>query len=193
MKLKKDYESDEQRILRNVEIDHETGCWNWTKRIEKGYGRLIVGSRLDGSRKVVRAHRFSYEIFIGEISNGLHVCHRCDNRKCVNPSHLFLGTQQENNADRDSKGRNVVRYGENNSKSKFTDEQVEDIKIMYKCGASMREIARLLNCHHSSVSNIVNGRCRTNGSCTKRFIPEPPETTREDAGHWDGIAPEQEV
>lgn len=175
MKLKKDYESDEQRIIKNIEIDNESGCWNWTKTTKNGYGRLIIGSRLDGSRKVVSAHRFAYEVFVSEIPNGLHVCHHCDNRKCVNPTHLFLGTQQENNADRDAKGRNVVRYGENNSKSKFTDEQVADIKIMYKYGASMREIARMLNCHHSSISNIVKGKCRANGSCTKRFVPLPPE------------------
>jgi len=175
MKLRKDYVSDEQRILKNIAIDAETDCWIWTKATKNGYGRLIIGSRSDGTRKVVSAHRFSYETFIGVITSGLHVCHICDNRKCVNPDHLFLGTQQQNNADRDLKGRNVVRYGEKNSKTKIPDSELNNIKLLYKNGASSREIAKLYNCNKSTVLDIVNGKSRTNGTCTKNYVPEPPQ------------------
>lgn len=102
----------------------EAGCWLWTGKLnDKGYGRLSRGARGEGWHY---AHRVSYELHVGP-AGGLHVLHRCDVPCCVNPSHLFLGTQADNNRDRDGKGRQVAPRGEHNGMARLTEEKVSQI------------------------------------------------------------------
>jgi hypothetical protein len=80
-------------------------CWNWplSKNVQTGYGQLSTW--VNGQRKLLTAHRSSYEAFKGLIDDGLFVLHKCDNPACFNPHHLSLGTQQENMEDAMAKGR----------------------------------------------------------------------------------------
>jgi hypothetical protein len=80
-------------------------CWEWTAAMTYGYGAIGAGS---GSRRTLKAHRVMWEWFNGPIPEGLHILHRCDNRRCVRPDHLYPGTDADNVRDMWERGRAVI-------------------------------------------------------------------------------------
>jgi len=111
------------RFLSKTKIS-DAGCWEWTGALNLGYGVF-------GLFGVARpAHRVSWGLFKGELPKELFICHKCDNRKCVNPDHLFLGTHQDNMDDMVRKGRTPNRVGSNNGFTKLTEREVRIIRAM---------------------------------------------------------------
>lgn len=159
-----------ERLMSHTQYDETSGCWEWTGSKRNGYGRMIVGSRTDGTRKSVSAHRLSYELTYGEIPEGMEVCHRCDNRCCVNPDHLFLGTHQDNMDDREHKGRNKPPKGENNGRAKLSEADVLAIKKKRKSGVPFYKIAEEYGVHKKTVMDAVSGKNWASVSNT-----EPPK------------------
>lgn len=139
----------EQRFLAKVEVDSSTGCWLWTASTnDDGYAVFGPGVPHRGS---VLAHRWSYAYFVGPIPGNLNVLHRCDVPRCVNPEHLFVGTQAENVADCATKGRrNQSRY------RKLSPELHEEIARIYFAGEkSQSELARSFGVSQPTISFIV--------------------------------------
>lgn len=130
-------------------------CWAWRGRLNySGYG--ITGI---GGRRNARAHRVAYELARGEIPPGLVVCHRCDNPKCCNPAHLFLGTQADNNRDRHAKGRSKnLDRGELHPKAKLSGAQVNEMRRLRGEGWTQQKLADRFGVSRGNVSKIVNGR-----------------------------------
>lgn len=132
----------------------EQGCINWLAQKDKdGYGRIMIENR-----KRIKAHRFSYQYFIGEITNNLWVLHKCDNPSCVNPEHLFLGTGKDNALDRSKKGRSAknnlagcpMKMLPNSKLSKSNVLQIREL-LKYK---TMIEIAKIFNLHKDTIYKI---------------------------------------
>lgn len=136
-------------------------CWTWTAGTNnKGYGYIGKGAP---SRKMLQAHRLSYElhngpIAVGEGYHGTCVLHECDNPSCVNPVHLFLGTVQDNMRDRDEKGRQAGR--ERHGNSKLTEGKASEIRSHYVRGSrtyGMNALARKHGVGSSTIWRIVHG------------------------------------
>lgn len=120
-----------------VEPEPNTGCWLWSGGCFKGgYGMFHIGSKSQNTYRTIRAHRFSYEYFIGPIPQGMKVLHKCDVRSCVNWEHFFLGTVQDNCDDMALKGRGT--------KSKKDIPFGVRIKRNGKCISQIRSKGKLL-------------------------------------------------
>lgn len=132
-----------------IQPNMESPCWVWTaSRTRHGYGYFASG------RKMARAHRISWVMTHGEIADGIHVLHRCDNPSCVRPDHLFLGTNDDNVRDKCLKGRHRCGVGENQGNSKLNTAAVLKIRERLAAGASRKDIASEFGIGQTTVSSI---------------------------------------
>ncbi len=136
--------------MSKVTPEPNTGCWLWLARCDEsvGYGRF----KMPGDRAMEWAHRASFRLFLGPIPPGLFVCHRCDVRLCVNPAHLFAGTQFDNSADCVAKGRSA--RGEGHGMSKLDAPSVLEIRRLLAMGKRQSDIARAFGVTGGAVSMI---------------------------------------
>lgn len=148
---------DVRRFIIYVRINKTTGCWEWSGYLNKwGYGNFKVCN--GGGRKSYLPHRVSYEMFYNQqIPDGLLVCHKCDNPRCVNPSHLWLGTNQDNINDMINKGRDKKAKSENNGNVKLTRESVNKMRELYSIGEyGSRELGEMFGVTKTQILYIVN-------------------------------------
>lgn len=135
-------------------VNKGDGCWEWVGlKFRLGYGSISVNGRM------ASAHRVSWEIHNGPIPDGLHVLHHCDNRACVCPGHLFLGTHRDNMRDREAKGRGKIPYrrGSLCNSAKLTEDQVIEIRRRYAAGGVLqRDLAAEFGVLRQEISRIVN-------------------------------------
>ncbi len=135
-------------------IEKADGCWRWTGSSDR-YGYAARRFLIDGKQYTWKIHRLIYTVEIGEIPDGMSVCHSCDNPGCVNPSHLWLGTHTENMKDRDRKSRGVVApKGERNALSKLTEQQVREMRRRRASGESLSKLAIAFRISPHHLSNI---------------------------------------
>ena len=128
------------RLLKNIKIDKidKNECWNWTAScFSDGYGKIYFKGKRMGS------HRASYEVFKRHIPYTRIVCHKCDNIKCINPDHLFLGSQSDNIKDKNNKGRNKSNIPFSLAKYVFKNKDKSPEFLAKETGLSIRHILRI--------------------------------------------------
>lgn len=132
-------------------VEKTDGCWLWTgARLRGGYGKITTGGSNGKGRS---AHRVSWEIHYGPIPDSLWACHTCDVPSCVNPAHLFLGTQQENTDDMVAKHRHAT--GERNGSARLCAKDVESIRASSE---PIKTLAKHYGVHRTTIHGIRSGR-----------------------------------
>ncbi len=150
-----DSQRRKERIQDYVDVNAETGCWIWTGCLDvHGYG----STRDPVLQKTMLAHRLSWLAYRGEIPGQLNVLHKCDVPACVNPDHLFIGTQADNIEDMTRKGRHWLSTQGLYPLAKLTREDVARIRKESAAGASRKDVACRYGVHYTSISKIVGGK-----------------------------------
>lgn len=147
------------KFWRHVDKKNNDECWNWTgSKDKKGYGLFSLG------HTTIHTNRMSWILTNGEIPEGLLVCHKCDNPSCVNPNHLFLGANKDNNQDKINKGRAVFpkqKTGKENSNGKLSSEDVKEIRDLYSTGKyTYTQLARKFSVSFQHIGSIVTQKSR---------------------------------
>jgi hypothetical protein len=136
-------------------------CWLWTSAVDaRGYGAFFMPGKPRMAPKA-KAHRVSFELAHGPIPEGLDVLHHCDVRHCVNPKHLYLGTDRENMRDAVERGRRRSRAGEDNPNAKLSDAEVSAIRRIYASGqVTQTALAEQFGVSQKHISALVRGQQR---------------------------------
>lgn len=150
------------RLLDKVMPEPNSGCWLWLGGVNnKGYGKFRWSEG-----KTALAHRASWKMHKGEIPTGILVCHRCDNRVCVNPDHLFLGTAKDNSDDKLRKGRDSHAFGELHGRARLSEGHVKDIREAIGNGRTSQSLADQYGVPRRTIRDIKTWR-------TWRHLSEP--------------------
>ncbi len=136
---------------KHYKIDKDTKCHNWIKGKSHNYGQVQY------QNIAYPAHRLSWIFKHGSISEDLLVCHKCDNPSCINPNHLFLGTQKDNMQDCIDKGRFNRPKGEQHGSSKLTWKKVEEIRSLFSDKIhNQTKLSKMYNVNQKTISSIVH-------------------------------------
>jgi hypothetical protein len=128
----------------------ESGCWLWLLGLDSaGYGKCKIHGEMFG------AHRVLWMMSNGAIPDGLFVLHKCDVTCCVNPSHLYLGTHQDNIADRERRNRGSKKDGERNPSSKLKEVDIMEILDLINAGVGHKEISVVFNVTQQTIYNVA--------------------------------------
>lgn len=144
--------TSEERYWAKVDKRNEDECWLWTSANTNGYGDFWDG------KKNYKATRWGYTHFIGEIPEGMLICHTCDNPPCQNPKHWFLGSVADNNQDKISKNRFKPNLGIKHGMAKLTDNNIREIRQLRKEGYTLKTISAKYNVTESNISGIAKGK-----------------------------------
>lgn len=147
-------QSSIDRFWNKVNLEPISECWNWVGGINaRGYGNFWING------KIVSAHRVAWEIYnLCEVPKGMWVLHKCDNKKCCNPCHLYIGTASDNMMDsiyRDKFPKDF-NQGENNPSAKLSKEDVIEIRRLYETGKySQMELSRMYGLNPTYAHSII--------------------------------------
>lgn len=137
-----------------VSIKDEKSCWEWMAcKSKKGYGSIhwtAIGED--------KAHRVAYILAIGNIPSDMCVLHKCDNRSCCNPNHLYAGTNAQNVIDKISRGRQPCLIGERNGRAILSSENILEIREMRRSGYKLKDISAKYGVTMSNISQICLGK-----------------------------------
>ena len=133
-------------------VNKTDSCWEWAKSTVRGYGSFGAGG------VTVYCHKLSWCLHHGPVPDGLCVLHRCDNRKCVNPEHLFLGTREDNIRDMIAKDRSINLSGSSHGMSKLTEDQVRYIKTKLLSQQSLSSLSREFGVSVQTIYAIHHGK-----------------------------------
>ena len=153
---------NEQQFWDSMERLPWSGCWIWTKAsLHYGYGGVVWYPHPGAKHVLTGIHRVAWILTYGPIPPGLHVCHTCDNPPCIEPLHLFIGTNQDNLRDAYLKGRyhsrNIAR-GEAHRSAKLTAAQVSELRSLRAAGVSLRTLGARYGINSGTVSRAATGK-----------------------------------
>lgn len=148
-----------ERLLDRVIFHASTGCWEWQGATLRGYGQIGIGSAADGSRRIALTHRLAASIWLGfDLFSEADICHHCDNPKCCNPSHLFIGNALMNVHDCMAKGRDRKAIGDSVPNAKLNPDQVREIRKLRAEGMYIYKIAEKFGVSYSATKQLLDGR-----------------------------------